>query len=200
MIPILILAAGQSSRMRGSDKLLEDVGGVSLLRKQVQMALPLGGPVFVALPPSAEARQASLDGLDAVALIIDAAAEGMSATLREAVAQLPDCPAFMVVLGDLVAMGTPHLRAVHAAYQSQPDHLIWRGATADGKPGHPIIFDSSLRPQFALLEGDHGGETLVNPLREQTLLVPLPDQVARRDLDTPEDWMEWRAANLPTEG
>ena len=42
MIPILILAGGASSRMQGRDKLLEDVDGVPLLRKQVLIAAATG--------------------------------------------------------------------------------------------------------------------------------------------------------------
>ena len=47
MIPIVILAAGASSRMRGRDKLLELVDGVALLRRQVERALNTGAKVFV---------------------------------------------------------------------------------------------------------------------------------------------------------
>ena len=50
-LPILILAAGQSSRMRGRDKLLEEIDGVPLLRRQVDMARAAGlGSVFVTVP------------------------------------------------------------------------------------------------------------------------------------------------------
>lgn len=195
MIPILILAAGRSSRMAGRDKLLEDVGGVPLLRRQVLMALAVGQPVFVALPPAAEARQAVISDLDVALLAVPEAAEGLSGTMRGAVQHLPAAPAFMITLADLVALETSDLRAVLAARKSQPDYLVWRGATAEGKPGHPILFDATLRPAFADLRGDSGGESLVKPLRNRTCLVPLPDDRARLDLDTPEDWKAWRAAN-----
>ena len=39
---ILIPAAGGSTRMRGRDKLLEDVGGTPLLARQVRVALSTG--------------------------------------------------------------------------------------------------------------------------------------------------------------
>ncbi|MEO1638361.1 MAG: nucleotidyltransferase family protein [Pseudomonadota bacterium] len=193
-MPILILAAGQSSRMRGADKLLQDVGGQPLLRKQVLMAQALNGPVFVAVQPGATARGQAIADLDATILTVPEASEGMSGTMRGAVPQLPDSPAFMMLLGDLVALEVNDLRAVLDAYYTNPDHLIWRGATNDGKPGHPIIFDASLRPAFTDLTGDSGGESLVNPLKPQTCLVPLPGYRARLDLDTPEEWAAWRAA------
>ena len=47
---ILIPAAGRSSRMRGRDKLLEQVGGIPLLRLRVEAALATGHQVLVTLP------------------------------------------------------------------------------------------------------------------------------------------------------
>ena len=192
MIPILILAGGGSTRMRGRDKLLEPVGGVPLLRRLAEQALATGQPVFVALPAPDHPRQAVLAGLELTVLIIPEAAEGMSGTMRGAVRQLPDCAAFMMVLGDLVAIGTAEMLAILAARDDNPAHLIWRGATTNGRPGHPIIFDSTLRPAFDALTGDGGGETLVNPLKDQTHLTQFADDRARLDLDTPEDWAKWR--------
>ena len=38
-VAILIPAAGFGTRMRGADKLLQDVGGLPLIRRQAQRAL-----------------------------------------------------------------------------------------------------------------------------------------------------------------
>ena len=194
MIPILILAGGTSSRMRGGDKMLEDVGGVPLLRRQAQMALGTGHPVFVAVGPQMGQRRDALKDMDVSVLTVPEATEGLSGTLRGAVAQLPQCKAFMIMLGDLVALTTEDLQSVLNARGTYPDHLVWRGATEDGKPGHPILIDQSLRTSFASLQGDHGGESILRPLRDKTQLVRLKDQHARFDLDTPEDWAAWRAS------
>ncbi|MEZ5755305.1 MAG: NTP transferase domain-containing protein [Paracoccaceae bacterium] len=49
---ILLLAAGSPPRMRGGDKLLEDVAGEPLLRRSARAALATGCPVTVTLPPT----------------------------------------------------------------------------------------------------------------------------------------------------
>ncbi len=199
VIPILILAAGSSTRMRGADKLMEDVGGEPLIRLQVKRATASGHPVFVALPHLDHPRAAAISDLDASLLIVPEAAEGMSGTMRGAVAQLPGAT-FMMILGDLVDLQTSDIDAILDAHHQHPNHLIWRGATMDGQPGHPIIFDGSLRPEFNKLHGDGGGETLVKPLRHKTHLTKLPGHRARLDLDTPEDWAAWRKNNPRTGG
>ncbi|SFS10735.1 nucleotidyltransferase family protein [Yoonia litorea] len=195
MIPVLILAAGQSSRMRGHDKLLEDVGGEPLLARQIRLATSLGGPVFVAVAPEQAQRRDIVAKAGARVLEVPDADEGMSGSMRNAVSQLPECDAFMLLLGDLVALEAHDLCHVYEAYTNNPEYLIWRGATSAGKPGHPVIFSAQLRPRFEMLSGDSGGEELVSPLKEQTLLVRLEDDRARLDLDTPEDWAAWRETN-----
>ena len=191
MIPVLILAAGQSSRMRGIDKLAQIVRGKPLLRHMAAQAAEVG-PTFVALHHQAADRAAFLDGLPVTPLLVREAAEGQSGTLRGAVAQLPPFDALLVVLADLPEITAADMAAVIGARATHPDALIWRGATNDGKPGHPILFDGSLRPQFDALSGDDGGAAIVKPLTDRTVLVRFADSRARLDLDTPEDWLAWR--------
>ncbi len=192
MIHVLILAAGTSSRMRGANKLAEPVDGVPLLRKQVQMAMTLDLPVTVALPLDLTGAE-MIDDLDVDIFSAACSLEGISGTLRSAMAHLADARAVLVVLGDLPELEASDLRAVLQARAAYPKALIWRGAAEDGTPGHPILFDRTLFPSFAKLKGDGGGHEVVEAAGERVQLVPLPGQRARRDLDTPEDWAAWRA-------
>ena len=63
-IPILLLAAGSASRMRGGDKLLEDVHGAPCLQVMAKRALATGQPVLVTLPSSDHPRAACVTGLE----------------------------------------------------------------------------------------------------------------------------------------
>ena len=187
MIPVLILAAGASSRMRGADKCLKIVDGQPLLRRIARAGSEVGD-TFVALHHHAPARLAVLEGLAVTPLFVPQAAEGLSGSLRGAVAGLPPCDAVLVVLADLPRIGAAEMRAVIAARSAHPEALIWRGATADGAPGHPTLFDASLLPAFADLSGDTGAAPLIARHRDRTVLVPFADDRARLDLDTLEDW------------
>ena len=190
MIPVLILAAGQSRRMRGADKLMQDVDSKPLLRRQIEIAAPIG-TVYVALPDLTHARATALNGTSAIPFGIAESNEGIGGTLRGAVSRMPKGP-FMLLLGDLISLLTNDLRGIIDVLDKHPDHLVWRGATPDGKGGHPIIFHESLIPEFAKLSGDTGGETIVKPLKSRTYLHLFPDNRARHDLDTPEEWAAWR--------
>ncbi|WP_298848654.1 nucleotidyltransferase family protein [uncultured Ruegeria sp.] len=199
-IPIILLAAGQSSRMGGLDKLMQLIDGVPLLAHSATRACAVG-PVIVALPPKPHPRYDALEGLDIQVVPVLDAAEGMNASLRAAIRQLPaEAPAVMVLLADLPDLTETDLATILKARQTHPGDLIWRGTTEDGKPGHPVVFDRSLFDQLSKLQGDDGAQVVVRKQRGRVHLEPLPGQNALLDLDTPEDWEiweDWRRKRTP---
>ncbi|GGH19240.1 CTP:molybdopterin cytidylyltransferase MocA [Cribrihabitans marinus] len=196
-IPIIILAAGQSRRMQGRDKLLEVVDGKPLVRRQAQMARRVTtAPVIVALPPEPHRRHDVLADLEVQRLSVPDADEGMNASLRRAFAALPDdARAAMLVLADLPDLTGDDLRTVLQVIDLDGDTLIWRGTTVDGEPGHPIVFRADLFDAMSRLRGDGGARSIVAAAGPRVAHVPLPGRRARNDLDTPEAWAAWRRAN-----
>lgn len=199
-IPIIVLAAGGSTRMSGRDKLLERVDGQPLIRRQAMLARDVtSGEVIVALPPPPHPRYDALAGIAAVLVAVPDASEGMNASLRTAFAKLPrDAPAAMLILGDLPDLTRDDLAAVLAAMDR--GNLVWRGATDAGRPGHPIIFARALFDGFQDLTGDSGGSDIMRQAAGRIVKVPLPGDRARLDLDTPQDWAAWRARNPDRNG
>ena len=199
MIAVLILAAGASSRMRGSDKLLEDVDGKPLLRRQVLRARATGAPVIVTLPPLPHPRYGAIAELDVQCVPVPDAATGMSASLRAGLEALPpETQGVMVLLADMPDITTEDMNIVLQGVDLRSDNLIWRAVTSAGKPGHPVIFHRHLFPELAALTGDQGGGSVAQAHAGATSFIPLPDARARMDLDTPEDWARWRASRNAT--
>lgn len=194
-IPIILLAAGGSTRMDGRDKLLERVDGQPLIRRQAKLARGVtAGDVIVALPPPPHPRYDALTGVGVLMIAVPDATEGMNASLRTAFAAVPkNARAAMLMLADLPDLTRADLGAVLAAMDNE--NAIWRGATEDGKPGHPILFSNSLFDTFQGLTGDSGGRDMMQAAQGKIVTVALPGTRARRDLDTPEDWAAWRAEN-----
>ncbi len=193
-LPIIVLAAGQSARMGGQDKLMQQVDGKPLIRRQVDIACAAtGGPVLVTVPVAPHPRHAALTGSRARLIEVPDASEGMNASLRAGFAALPaGVPAAMVLLGDLPALELDDLNTVFQAIDLATETLIWRGATDAGKPGHPVVFSARLFNLIAALSGDSGGREVVQAAGDRVELVRLPGHRARLDLDTPEDWAAWR--------
>lgn len=198
-MPIILLAAGQSRRMRGADKLLMRVDGRPLIRRQAAMARSVtSGVVIVALPPPPHPRHDALQGLDLTLVAVPDSRDGMAASIRCAFGAVPPhAPAAMLVLADLVELQADDLRKVGQSVDLSSGKRIWRGATETGEPGHPIVFAAALFAQIARLHGNAGARSVVTASGDAVVLVPLPGRRARRDLDTPEDWESWRSERDP---
>ena len=189
-IAILIPAAGASSRMRGRDKLLEEIDSQPLLSRQAQKAMASGAPVLVTVRPG-DARLGVLPtGVDHRE--VPQASEGLSASLRVAAAwaQAHSAGALMVMLADLPDLTTDDLETIAAAYAQDPSRII-RATDDSGKPGHPVIFPAAFFDAIQKLTGDDGAKSLL--AQHPPRFCRLPGLRATTDLDTPEDWAAWRA-------
>lgn len=196
-VAIAILAAGASSRMRGGDKLLEWVDGEPVLRRQARLALETGARVIVALAPDRPARTAALDGLAVTLVTVPDAHLGMSVSLRAALfavreLALNSTTGFMVLPADMPEFTTQALCDVIHAFMCNSD-MILRGTSSEGQPGHPTIFPRDLWDALETMTGDQGGRAVIAAHSARVQLFALPGTMAITDLDTPEDWANWRA-------
>lgn len=187
---VLLLAAGGSTRMRGGDKLTEEVGEMPLLRRQALAALAACPDVIVVLPPDRPARATALEGLAVRKVIAEDAREGMSASLRAGL-RVAEGKGAIVLPADMPELGAAELALMAGAFRETPDRIL-RGASGD-TPGHPVIFPADLWPALMRMTGDQGGREVIAANRDRVRLIPLPGRAALTDLDTPEDWAAWRA-------
>lgn len=196
-VAILILAAGASSRMQGRDKLLEQVQGAPLLARVAGAAVATGAPVIVVLPPDRPDRARALAGLDVALVEAAEARQGMSASLRrgmQAVMALdPAADGVMILPADMPGLQAGDLERVIAAFRADPGRIV-RGATEDGRQGHPALFPADLFRDLLALTGDEGGRSVLRAQAGRLALVVLPGESAVLDLDTPEDWAAFRAS------
>ena len=181
--------------MGTGDKLTELVGNQPLLRVQAWRALKASRDVTVLIRPGNHAARRALAGLTARIFQPTEAFEGMGGSMRAGTRTMLRNRGFIMLLADLVDINSTDIREIMAHRVVNPSAKIVRGATSDGKPGHPIFFDRSVYGDLLNLRGDDGGRGVAEKYSDQTHLVELPGNSARLDLDTPEDWAAWRHAN-----
>jgi CTP:molybdopterin cytidylyltransferase MocA len=186
---ILVLAAGASRRMQGRDKMLEEVEGEPLLRLMARRAVKSGVPVRVVLGPDQDARRSVLDGLE-VETVEAEGSDGMAASIRAGVAGLRG--PVLILLADMPDITAGDIYLMVSLHPQAPDAIL-RAATADGRPGHPVLFPADLLPDLARLSGDEGARGVLKRHGARVTLLPLKDDRAAVDLDTPEAWAAWRA-------
>ena len=189
MIANLLLAAGKSTRMGSSDKLLEPVNNTPLLRLIAQRALTVG-PTFVTLPSVDHPR--SIVVPKAAQIVVVNSDLGMSESLKVGIAALPDFfSGVVVILGDMPDITQEDIATIHNAARNTDAPCV-RAATQNNAIGHPTYLAAHLFARLADLSGDKGALDLINDLGNKTLLVPLAGNRACLDLNTPQDWETYR--------
>ena len=180
MIGGLVLAAGAATRF-GAPKQLAELDGVPLLEHALRAitASPVGR-VVVVLGSGAEEVQATVDMQGADALVCRRWAEGQSASLACGLAELSDCEAVVITLGDQPLMSPDAIRRVIAA--RGPDVAAVR-ATYNGEPGHPVLLERRFFERMRDVTGDHGARNLLISVRPRE--VPCDDLGGGQDVDTP---------------
>ncbi|MEM7547536.1 MAG: molybdopterin-binding/glycosyltransferase family 2 protein [Pseudomonadota bacterium] len=193
-VAAILLAAGSSSRMRGRDKLTEDVSGKPLLRHAAETLVNSKvDHVIVVTRPDDTDRTEALSGL-AVELIENPQAdEGMGASIRAGMTRIaPECDCVLIALADMPDLTAADHDRLLAAYDAEEGREIIRATTAAGTPGNPVLFGQRFFEPLRALEGDEGARALLAAHADLVCPVPLGGESARTDLDTPEDWRRWR--------
>ncbi|WP_094019545.1 nucleotidyltransferase family protein [Maliponia aquimaris] len=192
-IAILIPAAGASSRMRGRDKLVEEVDGTPLLRRQAQRAMATGAHVAVTLPAHDHPRAAVLAGLPVQVIEVPDADQGMSSSIRRGVGHLPrDIKALLILPADMPEIETADIRRLIDGFSAMPIPMLQQATAEDGTPGHPVLFPRDCFMSLQTLTGDKGARDILRDNAHRVRFVPLPGRRALTDLDTPEAWSAWR--------
>jgi molybdenum cofactor cytidylyltransferase len=187
-LTVLVLAAGASSRMRGTDKLMETVGGMPLLRRVVLAGIGTGLPVVVVLAQDRPERSKAFQGLRMEPVF---ARGQMSDSLRAGLGRIDPTHAVLLLLADMPEIESQDLSKMISAYSLAPE-FIYRATNDMGHYGHPVIFPVWARPALMGIIGDTGAKAALKAHAHCIRHVPLPGVRATTDLDTPEDWAKWR--------
>ena len=186
-VAAIILGAGRSTRMGGPNKLLAEIGGRPLVRIAAEEALASrASPVIVVTGHQREKVEAALQGLKAEHVHNPDFAEGLSTSLKAGLGAVPsDIDGAIVCLGDMPQVRAPLIDRLVAAFDPERGALVVV-PSIDGKRGNPVVWSRRFFHELATLEGDVGARHLIARYPEAVVEVPVTDQAALVDVDTPE--------------
>ncbi len=184
-LPLILLAAGTSSRTHGAHKLLARRHGVALARVVALAALDGGARPVIVVTGAAPVEPVLAD-LPVLLVRHAGFAAGMGASLAAglAAAMPRDPDGVVVMLADMPAVTGAHVRAVRAAFAAAGGDVVVR-ACAAGVPGHPVVLPRRLLARAARLRDDVGARALLSEEGVASVTVEI-GPAARLDLDTPE--------------
>lgn len=186
----VLLAAGLSSRM-GSNKMLFELEGESVLRGAARRALAGGlAPLVVVLGHQAETARRELDGLPCQVVINPDYELGINTSLKTgiaAVADLPEKPqAALVMLADMPFVTAEMIAALIARYRSSTAPLVI--SDYEGVNAPPMLYDRSLFQELGEMKGEGCGRQVVKRHRSEAEVLPWP-VTALADIDVPDDYL-----------
>jgi molybdenum cofactor cytidylyltransferase len=190
LLPVggIVLAAGQSSRMPGSQKLLLDIDGVPMVRHVLEAASEGGCHQTVVVYAEDDVRRTIEDRAE---MVYNARAQsGMASSLKVGLrAMRPEIEAAMVLLGDQPLVGSRTVATLLRAWRregSRPAVAVAHGS--DGASGWvpPVILSRELWGALMKLKGDSGARQVLQGRPELVDIVPAPGRPD--DIDTPDDY------------
>ncbi len=180
---VAILAAGGSSRL-GQPKQLVQWRGASLLQHAVDTASAVAPRVLLTLGADADAHWRTLRAPPSLERVdVSDHRDGMSASLRAAVARVDADPAvqrLLVMLVDQYAVDADWLRGLLALADTHPQRMV--ASRYDGLRGVPAVFPRNVFPALAALRGDRGARAL---LRDEADPIDVIAPHAPGDVDAP---------------
>jgi molybdenum cofactor cytidylyltransferase len=186
----VVLAAGPSSRM-GTNKLLLDIDGETVVRGAVRRAIAAGlDPVIVVLGHEAERVERELEGVGATYRTVVNAdyASGINSSLKTGIANLPaTVNAAVVMLADMPFVTADMISSLVERYheRGRPPLVI---SDYDGVNAPPMLYDRALFPELQTMEGEGCGKVVVRRHRSEAEVLEWGvDKLA--DLDVPSDYL-----------
>jgi molybdenum cofactor cytidylyltransferase len=186
-IAAVVLAAGRSTRMGGSNKLLAEIGGRPLVRIAAEEALASRAkPVIVVTGHERERVEGALAGLPVRFVHNPDFAQGLGTSLRAGITVVPaEADGAIVCLGDMPQVDAALIDRLISAFDPEKGALAVV-PTIDGRRGNPVLWSRRFFPDLMAIEGDVGARNLIGRYGEAVVEVPLAGKAALIDVDTPE--------------
>lgn len=191
--PMVLLAAGSSSRMGRSKPLLSWRGSTFLSHACAAARAGGAGPVLVV----AENPKQFVDRAGELGEVIwvecPQAQRGQSESLRRglaaAVREVPRAGAILIGLVDQVGLRPESVRLVLDSIRDDDRDAWVADYGGEGRvPGHPVALGPATWPLVQALRGDTGARGILSALGERVRWVPMPAEWRPIDCDTPEDY------------
>ena len=180
----VLLAAGESTRFGASNKLLEPVDGIPIVRRAAETLVAADvSPVVVVLGADARDVRAAIAALPVHVVENPDYDHGQATSVATGVTAVADrADAFVIALGDMPWVSPQSVNALVAAYRAGEGEAL--AASYQGTRGNPVLFDRQYTDALLAIDGDVGGRDII---REEGRLIETGDPGVRQDVDTPED-------------
>ena len=187
MISSILLAAGQSKRMNGENKLARKIQGIPLIKHSVKNILFSSiDELIVVLGYQKEIIEKLIDKHKKIKFVFNNDFEsGMASSIKAGLNNLSDnSEAFFICLGDMPMVNKKIYNHL-ISYRKKKDIIV---PTYNNIQVNPVLFSKSMRPSIMTINGDIGAKKILELNIGKMLKVKIDDINITRDFNTKNDF------------
>ena len=180
----IVLAAGMSTRMGDTNKLLIEIDGTPMIRRTVMTAIATcDAPVTVVTGHQSDLIKAALSGLPVTFVFNPNYAKGQKTSVACGLNASPEAESTLVVLGDQPRLTPQHLSWLLAQQNAAKITIPICGENR----GNPIVVPHTLMPRLLADKQNPGCYMFTRQSPDLVKFVETDQHAFFQDIDTPKD-------------
>ena len=187
MISAILLAAGQSKRMNGENKLSKEIQGIPLIKLSVKNILASSIDEFIiVLGYQKEIVEKLIDKNEKIKFVFNKDFEsGMASSIKTGLNNLSEkTEAFFICLGDMPMINQDVYNQLIKS-RNNKEIIV---PTYKGQQGNPILFSKSMKSIIISIEGDIGAKKILEQNKDKILKVKIDDINITKDFNTKDNF------------
>ena len=187
MISAILLAAGQSKRMNGENKLTKKIQGIPLIKHSVKNILSSSvDELIVVLGYQKEIVEKFIGKNEKMKIVFNKNFEnGMASSIKTGLNHFSEkTEAFFICLGDMPLVSHNIYNQLIKS-KNNKEIIV---PTYKGQQGNPVLFDKSMKEKIRNISGDVGAKKILELNKDKILNLEINDQNIAKGFDTQDDF------------
>jgi len=187
MISAILLAAGQSKRMNGENKLTKKIQGNPLIKLSVKNILASStNELIIVLGYQKEIIEKLIDKNEKIKFVFNKNFEsGMASSIKTGLNNLSEkTEAFFICLGDMPMVS----HDIYDQLIKSKDKKEIIVPTYKGQQGNPVLFNKSMKEKVIDISGDVGAKKILELNKDKILNLEINDQSITKGFNTQDDF------------
>ena len=183
MVSGIIMASGFAKRI-GCNKLMLEINFKPIIEYVIRAAVESSLDEVI-LVYRMDAVRTVADSYGIKTVMNEDAEKGQSASVKKGIMaanQITD--AFLFMVGDQPFLNSKTINQILSCHNKNPGQIIV--PMYDNRPGNPVLFPFSFKPDLLLIEGDTGGKPVIQDYKERVTHFCISPSIIGYDIDTPE--------------
>ena len=187
MISAVLLAAGQSKRMDGENKLTKEIQGVPLIKHSVKNILASSvDELIIVLGFQKEIIEKLIDKNNKIKFVFNKDFEnGMASSIKTGLDNLSEkTEAFFICLGDMPMVN----HDIYNQLIKSKDNKEIIVPTYKGQQGNPVLFDKSMKETVMNITGDVGAKKILELNKDKITNLEINNQNISKSFNTQDNF------------